>query len=58
MEITAIIRRLQEDHGSSIGYRPMTSLVSKEYGKRVNRKRVRRLMQENGQMRSMQSDGR
>lgn len=47
MEITAIIRRLQEDHGSSIGYRPMTSLVSKEYGKRVNRKRVRRLMQEN-----------
>ena len=25
----------------------MTSLVSKEYGKRVNRKRVRRLMQEN-----------
>ena len=47
MEITAIIRRLQEDHGSGIGYRPMTSLVSKEYGKRVNRKRVRRLMQEN-----------
>ena len=37
----------EEDHGSSIGYRPMTSLVSKEYGKRVNRKRVRRLMQEN-----------
>ena len=47
MEITGIIRSLQEEHGGSIGYRPMANLVSKEYGKRVNRKRVRRLMQEN-----------
>ena len=47
MEITGIIRSLQEEHGGSIGYRPMARLVSKECGKRVNRKRVRRLMQEN-----------
>ena len=47
MEITGIIRSLQEEHGGSIGYRPMANRVSKEYGKRVNRKRVRRLMQEN-----------
>ena len=47
MEITGIIRSLQKEHGGSIGYRPMTRLVSKEYGRRVNRKRVRRLMKEN-----------
>ena len=46
-EITGVIRRLQNDHKGSIGYRPMTRLVSQECGKKVNRKRVRRLMKEN-----------
>ena len=46
-EITGVIRRLQTDHKGSIGYRPMTRLVSQECGKKVNRKRVRRLMKEN-----------
>ena len=45
-EITDVIRRLQSDHNGGIGYRPMARLVSKEYGKNVNRKRVRRLMKE------------
>lgn len=46
-KITDIIRHIQEEHKSSIGYRPMTQLVSQECGKNVNRKRVRRLMKEN-----------
>ena len=45
--ITDLIRRLQDDHKGSVGYRPMTRLVSAQYGKCVNRKRVRRLMKEN-----------
>lgn len=47
IRILDIIRDLQEEHKNSIGYRPMTRLVSEKYGKRVNRKRVRRLMKEN-----------
>lgn len=46
-EITDAIRRIQNDHKGSIGYRPMARLVSEECGRNVNRKRVRRLMKEN-----------
>lgn len=46
-DITEIIRDLQDEHKGGVGYRPMTRLVSARYGKRVNRKRVRRLMKEN-----------
>ena len=46
-EITDVIRHLQDEHKGSIGYSPMTRLVSQECGKSINRKRVRRLMKEN-----------
>lgn len=47
MKITAVIRRIQEEHGGSVGYRPMARLASKDYGKAINRKRALRLMKEN-----------
>lgn len=43
-----MIRRIQKEHHNSIGYRPMSKLISKELGKAVNQKRVRRLMKGNG----------
>ena len=46
-EILSIIQGLQEDHKGSIGYRPMTKLVSNECGKRLNSKRIRRIMKDN-----------
>ena len=46
-EITDVIRRIQSDRKGSVGYRPMTQLVSQECGKNINRKRVRRIMKEN-----------
>jgi len=45
--ITGMIRRFQGAHGNSLGYRQMTRLVSDDYGKRLNSKRIRRLMKEN-----------
>lgn len=44
-EILEEIRFQQEKDYNSIGYREMTRLVSKKIGKKVNRKRVLRLMQ-------------
>ncbi|MEE3495417.1 MAG: IS3 family transposase [Butyrivibrio sp.] len=46
-EILEEIRNLQENHKGSIGYRPMTELVSKKCGKQLNSKRIRRLMKDN-----------
>ena len=46
-EITDLIRSLQEEQHGGIGYRQMTRLVSQKCGRRINRKRVRRLMKEN-----------
>ena len=46
-ELTDMIRSLQEEHSGGIGYRQMTRLVSKRCGRSINRKHVRRLMQEN-----------
>ena len=42
-----MIREFQEEHNNSIGYRPMTRLISEKIGKKVNSKRIRKLMKEN-----------
>ena len=48
MEILDKIREIQKEHKGSVGYRPMTRLVSGELKRKINNKRVRRLMMENG----------
>ena len=45
--------RLQDEHGHSQGYRQMAVLVSGETGKKVNRKRVLRVMREEGLLSSV-----
>lgn len=45
-----MIRELQGEHNNSIGYRPMTHLISQKIGKKVNSKRILRLMKENNQL--------
>ena len=44
---------LQDEHGHSLGYRQMAVLVSRETGKRANRKRVLRVMREEGLLSSV-----
>lgn len=43
-----MIRELQGEHNNSIGYRPMTFLISRKIGKKVNSKRIRKIMKKNG----------
>ena len=43
-----IARRLQEEHGNALGYRPMAVLVSAETGEAVNSKRMLRIMRDEG----------
>ena len=43
-----VARRLQEEHGNALGYRPMAVLVSQEAGETVNCKRMLRIMREEG----------
>lgn len=43
-----IARRLQEEHGHGLGYRPMAVLVSAETGETVNSKRMLRIMRDEG----------
>ena len=52
-ELGAAMSRLQDEHGHSLGYRQMAVLVSRETGKKVNRKRVLRVMREEGQLSSV-----
>ena len=44
----------QDEHSSGIGYRPMTEIVSRKLGKRINSKRIRSIMKE----RDLQSEAR
>ena len=44
---------MQDEHGHSLGYRQIAVLVSGETGKRVNRKRVLRVMREEGLLSSV-----
>lgn len=43
-----MIRELQRENNNGIGYRPMTRLISEKIEKKVNSKRIRKLMKENG----------
>ena len=44
---------LQDEHGHSLSYKQMAVIVSRETGKKVNRKRVLRVMREEGLLSSM-----
>ena len=43
-----MIRELQRENNNGIGYRPMTRLIPEKIEKKVNSKRIRKLMKENG----------
>lgn len=43
-----MIRELQRENNNGIGYRPMARLISEKIEKKVNSKRIRKLMKENG----------
>lgn len=47
MRLVSLIRELQESHYWSLGYRKMAYLLSARLGRKINRKRVERLMNEN-----------
>lgn len=48
MEILDTIRDIQKERNGSVGYRPMTRLVSGRLKRKINNKHIRRLMRENG----------
>ena len=52
-ELDVVMSRLQDEHGYSLSYRQMAVIVSRETGKKVNRKRVLRVMREEGLLSSV-----